>query len=567
MVQGSATAPGELTFILQRPYRPGMSSAPSSPLNVYDYFLGERITEGAGDRRALLTDEGTWTYREIHEASGRTASLLRAMGVAPGDRVLMALPDGPGYAVTLFGILRMGGVVVMVNPHLSAEQIRYFYDYTEPAAALVDRTVAPAFADAAREAARSDGHVPELVETGSESFAERLAGHDADAPVHPTAPDDPAIMLFSGGTTGHPKGVLQPHRSFANTTELYGKGLLGMGRDDVTLSVPKLYFGYATGSNLFFPFSVGATSALFPERCTAQTLFEKIEAFRPTILVNVPTMVNHLVTHEDAADRDLSSLRLATSAGEALPVELHRRWDETFAVPLLDGLGTAEMWHIFVSNRVDDVRPGTLGRVVEGFRLRACDDEGRDVPPGEPGIMRVYGDSLALGYWKHEEKTREAFRDGGYVSGDMIAIDDDGYVTYAGRADDMLKVSGKWFSPRELENCLLEHAAVKEVAVVGARTSEGLVKPAAFVVADPSAARGQAEEGSSGRGSGGKGSMDSGGERSTDDDLTEALQAWARERLEAYKYPRTVVFLDTLPRTHLGKVDRGALARQAEATA
>lgn len=528
-----------------------MSFEPSTPFNVYDYFLGDRIAEGVGDRRALLTKEGTWTYREVHDAAGRTASMLRAMGVTPGDRVLMALPDGPDYVVTLFGILRMGGVVVMVNPHLDADPIRYFYDYTEPRAALVDRSVASAFADASRKAGRDGGHVPKLVEVGTEGFAQRLADEAADAAVHPTTPDDPAVMLFSGGTTGHPKGVLQPHRSFANTTELYGKGVLGIGPDDVTLSVPKLYFGYATGSNLFFPFSVGATSALFPERCLADALFERIGGFRPTILVNVPTMVNHMVSHDDAGRRDLSSLRLATSAGEALPVELHRRWDETFGVPLLDGLGTAEMWHIFVSNRVDDVRPGTLGRVVEGFRLRACDDEGRDVPAGEPGVMRVYGDSLALGYWKHEEKTREAFRDGGYVSGDMIAIDEDGYVTYAGRADDMLKVSGKWFSPRELENCLLEHEAVKEVAVVGARTAEGLVKPAAFVVAaDGTAGRDAVGDGPSG-----------------EEHLAAELQAWARDRLEPYKYPRTVVFLDELPRTHLGKVDRGALARQTEGTA
>ncbi|MDX1492654.1 MAG: benzoate-CoA ligase family protein [Longimicrobiales bacterium] len=511
-----------------------MSFDPPHPFNIYDYFLGNRVAGGAGDRRALLTDQGSWSYAEVHQRSGRMASLLEESGVEPGDRVLIALHDGPDYVAALFGILRMGGVVVMVNPHLPVDQIRYFYDYTTPRAALVAHDVVDAFVDATASA----NHAPDVTEVGTEDFAQRLSSASPEVDVYPSGADDPAIFLFSGGTTGNPKAVVQTHRSFANTTELYGRGVLGLSPDDVTLSVPKLYFGYATGSNLFFPFSVGATVALFPERCTAETLFDKIEAFRPTLLVNVPTMVNHLVSHGTAGERDLSSLRLSTSAGEALPVELHRRWDETFGVPLLDGLGTAEMWHIFISNRPDDVRPGTLGRPVEGFDVRACDAEGKPVPAGEVGIMRVRGDSLALGYWKNREKTAEAFQDGWYVSGDMISFDEDGYVTYAGRADDMLKVSGKWLSPRELENCLLEHDAVGEAAVVGARTADGLVKPAAFVVP---------AEGVSG-----------------DEALGEELKGWAKSRLEPYKYPRAVVFRDSLPRTHLGKVDRGELARSLE---
>jgi len=504
---------------------------PPHPFNLFDYFLGDRIAEGAGDRRALLTDRGEARYRDVFEDSGRMANLLAEEGVEPGDRVLLALPDDVTYVAGLFGIVRLGAVVVMVNPHLTPDQIRYFFDYTTPTLALVDASVADTFAEAARLAE----HTPALLACGSPAFDDRLATTAADAGVFPSGADDPAIFLFSGGTTGQPKAVVQTHRSFANTTELYGKGVLGLTPDDVTLSVPKLYFGYATGSNLFFPFAVGATAALFTERCTADTLFEKIETLRPTLLVNVPTMVNHLLSHRSAPDRDLSSLRVATSAGEALPVELHRRWVDVFGVPLLDGLGTAEMWHIFISNRPDDVRPGTLGRVVEGFDVRACHPDGSPVPPGEAGIMRVRGDSLALGYWRDEAKTRDAFQDGWYVSGDMIRFDPDGYVTYEGRADDMLKVSGKWLSPKELEGCLLEHSSVGEVAVVGRRTPQGLIKPAAFVVPAP-------------------------GVRS-DDALASELQAWARERLEPYKYPREVRFMTELPRTHLGKVDRGALAR------
>ena len=507
-----------------------MPFSPPERFNIYDYFLGDRIASGDGDRRALLTVDGAYDYRTVHEAAAGYATVLRETGVEPGERVILALPDGPHYVAALFGVLRRGAVVVMVNPHLSPEQIAYFYDYTRPVAALVDSSVLDDFEAATRGA----DHRPAIVAVESTGPLPTSSERDP-APAHPTEPDDPAIFLFSGGTTGHPKGVVQTHRSFANTTELYGKGVLGMSPDDVTLSVPKLYFGYATGTNLFFPFSVGATSALFPERCTAETLFDAIERFRPSVLVNVPTMVNNLVNHEEAEQRDLSCLRLATSAGEALPVELHRRWMERFGVPLLDGLGTAEMWHIFVSNRPDDVRPGTLGRVVDGFEVRITDESGTEVGVDEPGIMRVRGDSIAIGYWQDDEKTAHAFRDGWFVSGDMISRDADGYITYCGRADDMLKVSGKWLSPKELEGCLLEHDSVREVAVVGATTPDGLVKPKAFVIPTEGAEAGPT--------------------------LVVTLQEWAKSRLEPYKYPREIEFLDDLPRTHLGKVDRGALSR------
>jgi len=310
----------------------------------------------------------------------------------------------------------------------------------------------------------------------------------------------------------------------------YGQNVLGLTARDITLGVPKLFFGYATGSNLFFPFSVGAATALFPDKSTAETLFAKIRKFRPTVLVNVPTMVNQMVAHPEAAEQDFSSLRLATSAGEALPVELYERWKATFGVELLDGLGTAEMWHIFISNRPGAVRPGTIGMVVPGFDVRVRDDLGHDLPDGEVGMLWVRGDSRAIGYWQQMDKTKAAFRGEWYVSGDLIRRDADGYFTYCGRADELLKVGGKWLAPQEVEGCLLQHPLVKEVAVVGVEDANGLTKPQAFVVAT------EQRPG-----------------------LAEELQAFARERLEPYKAPRSVTFLDVLPRTHLGKVDRGKL--------
>ena len=300
--------------------------------------------------------------------------------------------------------------------------------------------------------------------------------------------------------------------------------------DDVTLSVPKLYFGYATGSNLLFPFSAGASSVLFDERCTADCLFDRIARYRPTILIAVPTMINQMVNHPEAANQDLSSLRLATSAGEGLPEELHARWDRLFGVPLLDGLGTAEQWHIFLSNRLGRVRRGTLGEVVPGFEIKVVDEDGNTVPDGTMGHLWVRGGSRALGYWQNLEKSQLCFRGEWVVTGDLVRRDADGYFTYGGRADELLKVSGKWLSATEVEGCLLLHPSVAQVAVVGVTDANGLVKPCAWVVA-----------------------------REHREGLAEELKAFVREKLEAYKHPREVFFVESLPTTHLGKVDRGML--------
>jgi benzoate-CoA ligase family protein len=364
----------------------------------------------------------------------------------------------------------------MINPDLPQDQIRYFFEYTR-ARALVH--------DAGREevfAAATTGmfQPPAFIVAGGPEQAAQPAQYD----VFPSHRDDAAIWLFSGGTTGRPKAVVQTHRAFVNTTERYGQGILRVGPDDVTISVPKLFFGYATGANLFFPFSVGGSAVLFPERCTADALYAHIRRHRPTILVNVPSMVQQMLAHPDAASQDLSCLRLATSAGEALPVELHERWNRAFGVDLLDGLGTAEMWHIFISNRPGEVVPGTLGRVVPGFEVKLYDLEGREVADGEVGVMWVKGDSRAIGYWQRMDDTMQAFRGEWYASGDMLARNADGTYVYCGRADDMLKVSGKWLAPSELENCLLQHPSVREAVVVGVKAADGLVKPVAVVVCD-----------------------------------------------------------------------------------
>jgi len=532
-----------------------MSFVPPERFNIADYFLDARLREGRGDREAIVTDGERLTYREVAGLANSYGALLRDAGVQPEQRVLIALPDGPAYAGALFGTLKIGAVVVMLNPNLSREEIEYFLAYTRAAALFTDAAHAPAFEEADRSLrAHGPGYLTATLLVDESDFESRFVDSGDELEMFPTHRDDAAIWLFSGGTTGEPKAVVQTHASYANSTECYAKGVIGYGENDRTLAVPKLYFGYATGSNLLFPFAAGGTAILFPEKCTAEVLFDRIERYRPTILVNVPTMINRMVSHPEAKERDLSSLRLCTSAGEALPPELHRRWAGTFGVELLDGLGTAEMWHIFLSNRPGDVRPGTLGKVVPGFDVRVCDEDGRELPHGETGWLRVRGNSLAIGYWQQAAKTREAFRGEWYVSGDMVKRDEDGYFTYCGRGDDMLKVSGKWLAPGEVENRLLEHPAVREAVVVGVTDEDGLTKPCACVVrADPSSAD---EAGVAGD--------DAIGAAADDAALEEELQAFVRAGLAAYKYPRRIFFLDDFPRTHLGKVDRAAVRRVFE---
>jgi acyl-coenzyme A synthetase/AMP-(fatty) acid ligase len=445
----------------------------------------------------------------VQQRANQAANCFREAGLESEQRLLLSLPDGIDYVAALFGALKVGAAVVMVNPGLSQEAMAEMLDYSRARLAV----------------SREDLPASRYLRAQLKS----LQHSNSDFENFPTHRDDVAIWLFSGGTTGRPKAVLQSHGSFWNTTELYAKQFLGYTSSERTLAVPKLFFGYATGSNLFFPFSVGATAILFEGKCTAEALFEQIERHRPTLLISVPTMVSHML---EQPERDLSCLRLVTSAGEALPEALYWKWRETFAVELLDGLGTAEMWHIFLSNRPGEVKPGSLGRVVPGFEIKVCDDHGQEVATGEVGRLWVAGDSRAHCYWQLGQASQEAFRGRYFASSDLVRQDEQGYIFYCGRGDELLKVAGRWVAPQEVESCLLGHPAVAQCSVVGGEDREGLVKPVAFVQL-----RSQASE--------------------------EDLKAYSLEHLEAFKHPRRVIVLNNFPQTHLGKVDRGALRRMA----
>jgi benzoate-CoA ligase family protein len=507
-------------------------------LNIAELFLTRHLAEGRGGRVAVRLADSQLTYAGLDSLANRFGNLLRDLGVRQEERVILSLPDSGEYAAALFGILKVGAVAVMVNPALGPDGVAAMVDLARARVAIVSPEAAPPVRHRVVVIAGEGPHL----DCPAELEAAR------------THRDDPAIWLFSGGTTGRPKAAVQTHGSFANTTELYAKRAMGWNEDDITLSVPKLYFGYATGSNLFFPLSVGGSAALFPEHPTPEVLAAEIGRHRPTILINTPKMVAAMIglAQSGTTSLDLSCLRFATSAGEALPPSLYDRWKETFGVELYDGLGTAEMWHVFVSNQPGAVRPGSLGKVVEGFELAVRDADGRDVPEGEVGRLWVRGESRALCYWQDGPRSHDAFRGEWFASGDLVRRDADGFVHYVGRGDDALKVGGKWLLPTEVEDCLLTHAAVTEAAVVGVPDAAGLVRPVAFVVPARGRADGDSTEG------------DATGGDADDDALGTELQQHCLARLDAYKHPRRVFVLADLPRTHLGKVDRGALRRLAD---
>ncbi|HEX8709516.1 MAG TPA: benzoate-CoA ligase family protein [Pyrinomonadaceae bacterium] len=502
--------------------------------NMAEYFLYHNVEEGREHKTCLYFRDETYTYGEAVRWANRTGGALRELGLRMEDRVLIVLPDCPEFVWTWFGASRIGAVITMVNPLLPAADYGYYLEYTRARVAVIHESLLNNFAEAAKGAR----HLRRVLVVGGEHgeftpFEQAVGSQPDELTPADTHRDDIAIWLFTSGSTGHPKGAVHLHHDLPFNTEVYAKRTLGVNETDITVSVPKLFFGYATGTNLLFPFAVGGATALFTERSTPERMFEVIERFRPTILTSVPTMINGMLNLEGAGARDLSSLRMCLSAGEALPAELYTRWMETFDVEILDGIGSAEMFHIYITNRPGDVKPGSLGRIVEGYEARVVDATGREVAAGEMGTLRIKGDSAALCYWQAHEKSKETFAGDWCTTGDQFHVDQEGYYWYHGRTDEMLKVSGVFVAPAEIENCLLQHEAVLECAVIGHDDGSGLVKPKAFVVLRPPA--------------------------SASDELASEIKQFVKSNIALYKYPRWVEFVPSLPKNDRGKIDRKQL--------
>lgn len=548
-----------------------MNAPPTFPddFNLADYYLFDRLEEGLGDKPAVLFGERSYSYGEVAERTRALSSFFAAAGVGREERVLIVLHDTPAFAWAFFATLHHGAVVAMGNPEAPAGDLAYLVEYTRATAVITIPRVAAAIRDTLASARLKALVLAPEVATGGDVEADpdvaALTGATAIAPVslrdalargrahlagggarpRATKRDDIAIWLFTSGSTGRSKAAMHTHRDFAFNTEVYAKRTVGYGRDDITVSVPRLFFGYATGTNLLFPFAVGATAALFAERPTPETLTAAIARHRPTIVTNVPTMMGKLLDHDDALAAagkprlDFSSVRFHLSAGEALPPALLARFMDRFRNDVYDGIGSAEMFHIYCSNRPGDIKPGSLGRVIEGYTLKILSSDAigpgePELPAGETGVMWVKGDSVALGYFQDRDKSWATFHGHWCRTGDLFKLDAEGYLYFSGRADDLLKVGGIWCAPIEVEDCLMHHPAVSLAAVIGAE-DEGLVKPKAFIVLRDEA-----------RGKG-------------HDELAEELKTWVKERLSKHKYPRWIAFVDDVPKNDRGKVDKKTL--------
>jgi len=512
--------------------------------NMADYFLYHNLEEGRENKVCLYFEDQTFTYAEAARMSNRVGNALRMLGVKIEDRVLIVLPDCPELVWTWFGAARIGAVITMVNPLLTADDYRYYLEYTRARAAIVHESFLKPFNEAVSGAehlravlvvSNQDAIDVELIDSQSRlksfSFSETLSSQSMACRAADTHRDDIAIWLFTSGSTGHPKGAVHLQHDLPYNTEVFAKRAMGVNENDLTVSVPKLFFGYATGTNLLFPFAVGGATALFAERSTPEKMFAVIERYRPTILTTVPTMINSMLNVQQTSTPDLSSIRFCYSAGEALPIELYHRWKETFGAEICDGIGSAEMFHIYITNRPEDVKPGSLGRIVAGYEAKIVGGDGNEVASGQMGTLKIKGDSAALCYWNAHEKSKETFAGDWCTSGDQFHVDADGYYWYHGRTDDMLKVGGVFVAPAEIENCLLQHEAVAECAVIGHDAGDGLVKPKAFIVA---------------RGEG-------------TDVLAEEIKQFVKAKLALYKYPRWIEFVDSLPKNDRGKIDRKLL--------
>ena len=517
--------------------------APTFPerFNLSDYFLDDRIREGRGARVAVRVGDRAWTYAEVQSLANRASHALRDRGIDLEDRVLLLLFDGIDFVATWFGTLKAGAVFCMGNPLATEADLDYLLGYTRARAVVADAStldrLAPALAKHPRCRVRLvAGEVSdEMQRAGFEPLDAAMTAASDRTENADTSRDDVAGWLFTSGTTGKPKGAVHFHHDFAWNTELYPKRVLGLREDDVFLSVSRLFFGYATGTNLMFPFRFGGTAVFFPDKPTPERLFAEIQKHRVTVLSNVPAMIRQMIDHPECEAADLSSLRMCLSAGEALPPPLYERWRARGWCEILDGIGSAELFHIYISNYPGDVRLGSLGKLVPGYQAKVCGPDGSEVPDGEIGRLWVRGDSAALCYWGDQEKSKSTFVGGDWVvSADLFTRDAEGYFYYSGRGDDILKVRGMFVSPLEIEDCLATHACVKECAVVGALDEDGMTVPKAVVVL---------REG-----------------WSASEETIAALQEHAKSKLARYKFPRIVRFVDALPRNDRGKVLRRELA-------
>jgi benzoate-CoA ligase family protein len=502
----------------------------SDIFNVAVPFIDRHLKEGRSEKVAIRTTSGEEvTYGKLAANVNRCGNYLKSAGLSKNDRLLMIVKDCPEFFYIFWGAIKAGIVPIPINTLLRAKDYRFIIDDSECAAVLYSpeykTEIAPAI-----EAAQNNPALCICIQGEAKELAELIADSAVDLKVVETKADDDCFFLYSSGSTGNPKGAVHCHKDMVYTSRNYGVDTLGIKEDDVTFSAAKLFFAYGHGNAMHFPLWVGATTILFDGRPTPDTIFDTIEKFKPTIYFGVPTLYGAQLLSMEKRTPDLSSVRVCVSAGEALPPDLFKRWKEKTGLIILDGIGSTEILHIFISNKIDDYCMGSSGRMVPGYDAKILGDDSNPVKQGDSGKLWIKGGSTARCYWQNPEKTSRTMQGGWLNTGDTYYQDENEYYHYCGRNDDMLKVGGIWCSPFEIEAKLIEHPKVLEAAVVGAPDDQNLIKPKAYLILK--------------------------NPEDQSDELEKELLQLCKKGLAPYKYPRWFVFGDDLPKTATGKIQR-----------
>jgi benzoate-CoA ligase len=509
--------------------------------NAAAAFLDRNLSEGRGEKIAIYYEDQTYTYAQIATLANQVGNSLLKLGIEMEQRVALILLDSPQFAASFFGAIKIGAVPVALNT--TVRPVDYVYLLNDSRAkvlcvhASLWKNLQPVLSQLkylrhVLVVGLSQGQEPETKMI--QDFDRVVQSASSQLEAAETSKDDSAFWLYSSGSTGFPKGCVHLQHDMVYCTENYAKPILNLSSDDITFSASKLFFAYGLGNGLYFPFAVGGSTIFYPGRPIAEDIFKVVERYRPTVFFGVPTLYASMLALPDAEKRfDFSSVRVCVSAGEALPADILRRWQEKFHVDILDGIGSTEILHIFISNRPGEIRPGSTGKLVPGYDARIVDEQNQPVAAGTMGRLLIRGESTTACYWNKHEKTKEVINGNWISTGDTYYQDPDGYFWYCGRSDDMLKVSGQWVSPAEIEGALVAHPAVLEAAIIGASDSDQLIKPKAYIV------------------------LNKGYEPS--DTLKEELKNFIKANLASFKCPRWIEFVPELPKTATGKIQRFVL--------